>query len=101
MNATFSQIKTLVSQKNFCPWENLDSTKQKEITQNFASPTNPQCIVYPQNPQWTQVSISLGLGGFCSSKPLILLRVAMSLGGFSEVCIIKNLSKFRRQNGED
>ncbi len=50
MNATFSQIKTLVSQKNFCPWENLDSTKQKEITQNFASPTNPQCIVYPQNP---------------------------------------------------
>jgi glycolate oxidase FAD binding subunit len=50
MNATFSQIKTLVSQKKFCPWENLDSTKQKEITQNFASPTNPQCIVYPQNP---------------------------------------------------
>ena len=49
MNATFSQIKTLVSQENFCLWENLDSTKQKEITQNFASPDNPQCIVYPQN----------------------------------------------------
>ncbi len=49
MNATFSQIKTLVSQENFCLWENLDSTKQKEITQNFASPDNPQCIVFPQN----------------------------------------------------
>jgi glycolate oxidase FAD binding subunit len=50
MNATFSKIKTLVSQENFCLWENLDFTKQKEITQNFASPDNPQCIVYPQNP---------------------------------------------------
>ena len=50
MNATFSEIKSLVSQENFCLWENLDSTKQKEITQNFASPDNPQCIVYPQNP---------------------------------------------------
>lgn len=49
MNVTFSEIKTLVSQKNFCPWENLDSAKQKKITQNFASPDNPQCIVYPQN----------------------------------------------------
>jgi glycolate oxidase FAD binding subunit len=48
MNATYSQIKTLVSPQNCCQWENIDSIKQKEITQAFASPNNPQCIIYPQ-----------------------------------------------------
>jgi len=50
MNATFSQIKTIVSQDNFCPWENLDSIKQKQIIQAISSPISPQCIVYPQTP---------------------------------------------------
>ncbi|WP_009632700.1 FAD-binding oxidoreductase [Synechocystis sp. PCC 7509] len=50
MNATYSQINTLVSPKNCCQWENLDFTKQKEITQAFASSHNPHCIIYPQNP---------------------------------------------------
>ena len=50
MNANFSQIQAIVSQENFCQWENLNSTKQKTITQAFASPINPQCIVYPQTP---------------------------------------------------
>jgi glycolate oxidase FAD binding subunit len=50
MNAIFSQIKTLVSQENFCQWENLDYIKQKIITQDFASPISPQCVVYPQTP---------------------------------------------------
>ncbi len=50
MNAIFSQIKTLVSQDNFCPWEKLNSTKQKIITQDFASPNNPKWIIYPQTP---------------------------------------------------
>ncbi len=50
MNETYSQIKTLVSQENFCLWENLNSIKQKTITQAIASTTNPQCVVYPQTP---------------------------------------------------
>ena len=50
MNANFSQIQTIVSQENFCQWENLNPIKQKTITQAFASPINPQCIVYPQTP---------------------------------------------------
>lgn len=49
MNETYSQIKTLVSQENFCLWEDLNSIKQERITQAIAS-TNPQCIIYPQNP---------------------------------------------------
>ncbi|MBW4664497.1 MAG: FAD-binding oxidoreductase [Chroococcus sp. CMT-3BRIN-NPC107] len=48
MNATFSQINTLVSQENFCQWEKLNSTKQKIITQAIASADNPQYIIYPQ-----------------------------------------------------
>ncbi len=50
MNATFSQIKTLVSQENFCQWEKLNFSKQKIITQDFTSSNHPQCIIYPQNP---------------------------------------------------
>ena len=50
MNANFSQIQTIVSQENFCQWENLNPIKQKTIVQAFASPINPQCIVYPQTP---------------------------------------------------
>jgi glycolate oxidase FAD binding subunit len=48
MNETFSQVKTLVSQDNFCLWENLNSTKQKIITQALTSLNNLQCIIYPQ-----------------------------------------------------
>lgn len=50
MNATFSQINTLVSQENFCQWENLNSTKQKIITQAFVPTNNPQWVIYPQTP---------------------------------------------------
>ncbi len=50
MSETFSQIKTLISQENFCEWKNLDSIKQNIITQAIASPNSPHCIVYPQTP---------------------------------------------------
>jgi len=50
MNAIFSQIKTLVSQENFCLWENLNFIKQKSIIQAIASPIRPQYLVYPQTP---------------------------------------------------
>ncbi len=50
MNANFSQIQTIVSQENFCQWENLNPIKQKTIVQAIASPISPQCIVYPQTP---------------------------------------------------
>ncbi len=50
MNANFSQIQAIVSQENFCQWENHNHIKQKTITQASASPINPQCIVYPQTP---------------------------------------------------
>ena len=50
MKANLSQIQTIVRPENFCTWENLHSIKQKIITQDFASPVSPQCIVYPQTP---------------------------------------------------
>lgn len=50
MDVNFAQIPTTVSQENLCPWENLDSIKQKQITQAIASAHSPQCIIYPQTP---------------------------------------------------